>query len=165
MKVIEEAGHLTASADEIARALRAEPEHAAMIRRLSGLPENAGIEALRTVFWSDPAVKRRVSDYVVPRVVAALRAHPAHFHEIPLLIENARQMEYDRIWVVACEDGERLRRLIARDGDEGRARAAMRAQLPSAVKEAFAHATIRTERPPEAVREEVRRLLEALRAG
>ena len=89
-----------------------------------------------------PEVRRRIREWFaqLPRGI------PVAIADIPLLFETGQEHDFDRVIVAACEPGEQLRRVMARDrlsAEEARKRLA--AQWPIEEKVARAHFVVHTD--------------------
>ncbi len=79
--------------------------------------------ALRARIFSNPAERHRLEALLHPAIREAFAAASAalggayQVHAIPLLVESARQGEYDRILVVDCPESLQRQRLSARDNE------------------------------------------------
>jgi dephospho-CoA kinase len=108
-----------------------------------------------------PEVYRRITEWLAtlpPRTRVAIA-------DIPLLFETGHTHDFDRVVVVACNPGEQLRRLTARDGlSERDARARLDSQWPIEEKEARADYVIRTDGTVADTDSQVRTVYEVLSA-
>lgn len=159
LAILADLGRTTVQADLVAREIASEPEIRARIAAITGLGPDATITERRTRMWGDPAVRAAVNAVIHPLVAEALLVHPAEFHEIPLLVENGRTLDYEASWCVLCNEEERLRRLTERYGDPAVALAVTRSQLPETVKRAFCDREVRTDGEPGHVRTVIEQLL------
>ena len=106
-----------------------------------------------------PEVRRRIREWFaqVPRGI------PVAIADIPLLFETGQEHDFDRVIVAACEPGEQLRRVMARDGlsaEEARKRLA--AQWPIEEKVARADFVVRTDGTHEETDAQIRNVYAAL---
>lgn len=167
-------GAVIVDADLIARAVVAPgtPGLAAVVSafgpealRPDGLLDREGLG--RRVF-ADPAALARLNAIVHPLVGAEsarqLRAAEAAgaqvvVHDVPLLVENDLQGEYDAVVVVSAQPETALHRLVHQRGlTETDARARVAAQLPLASKLAVATHVIDNDGPLEELAGQVDRL-------
>jgi dephospho-CoA kinase len=156
LAMLADLGFQTASADDVAREVRSEPEVIAKIAHAAGLTAGFQPAELRAVL-TDPVVRRAVNGVMHRPVLSALFATGAEFLEVPLLIETCLQDKFREIWVVTCGREEQLMRLISRYGvDEAMLILAL--QLPTRAKVPFATQLVRTNRPLESVRESITQL-------
>ncbi len=167
LRFVEECGFAVIQADEIVQRLYSS---AWFCRAFSHAvsPEfviNGTIDRalLLRAMVSDPVLRRRLNSFLHPlvfqEIVFWLGWREVAFAEVPLLVESVTFGYFDYVWVVDAGEEERFHRLRSRlGGDEELARGLLRVQLPTAGKRAFADEIIRTNRPLEAVRNEVQRL-------
>jgi dephospho-CoA kinase len=106
--------------------------------------------------FSDPDARKRLEGITHPRIAAESRARaaalesrgePLACYEATLLVERGLADSFRPLVVVSAPEDDQIARATQRDGiraDEARAR--IRAQLPSADKEAAADYVIRNER-------------------
>jgi dephospho-CoA kinase len=79
-----------------------------------------------------PRVYERIAEWAASQARAGARWALA---DIPLLFETGRELEFDRVIVVACQPEEQVRRVMRRDGlSEAAALARLAAQWPIAEK-------------------------------
>ena len=125
--------------------------------------------ALGSLVFADAAQRTRLNailhPLIIDRVFAELdalsRDHSPVFADVPLLYECGMQSGFDRVWVVAAPRAVALTRLMARDGlPEAEAARRIDAQMPLGEKLRLADAVIRADRPLDAVRAQVLRLLD-----
>lgn len=113
--------------------------------------------ALGALVFSDDAARHDLEALVHPEVLAAIDAWFAAealrgpcgwaVADIPLLFETGHERSFDQVVVAACEPGEQLKRVMARDSlSEVAARARLAAQLPIALKAARADFVVWTDR-------------------
>lgn len=89
-----------------------------------------------------PAVRRAIGDWLAAR---AAEGAPIAVVEIPLLFENHRELDFDRVVVTACDEEEQVRRAVARSGlSPADVRQRIAAQMPLAEKVRRAHYVVRT---------------------
>lgn len=152
---LREMGYRVASGDDIARRVfESEPVQAALAVLLGQEPP-VEPSHLRDAISESHATRRAANRLLHPAILKALDAEPADFVEVPLLLETCIQGRFGRVWVVTCGEQEQLRRLIARLGDEERARRLVDIQLSASVKTAFADEIVRTNQSESAVRANV----------
>jgi dephospho-CoA kinase len=118
---------------------------------------------LAAIVFRDTAARRDLEAIIHPEVRAAIAAWgearardgaAIAVAEIPLLFENQRDKDFDRVVVTACAQDEQVRRVTARSGlavDDVRQRIA--AQLPLAEKVRRAHYVIWTDGSIDATRQ------------
>lgn len=135
------------SADEIVGELWLDPRVLREIGEALGLPAHPGKDAVRSRIAQDPAARRALNTVFHARVLDALMGMPAGVAEVPLLVESCTHALYDRVWVLACDPAEQLRRVVERLGDETRARSLIAAQIGPRTREAFADRILRTDSP------------------
>jgi dephospho-CoA kinase len=76
---------------------------------------------MRERVFADPALRKRLEAITHPAIREELAARSAQaggayqIHAIPLLVENGRAGDYDRVLVVDVPEEEQLKRLISRD--------------------------------------------------
>ncbi len=162
LRMLSEFGLSTASADDVAREVLEDPVVQSQIEAALGLGSPLDRDELRTIVADDPEKRRRLNELVHPEVFSRLVESRADVVEVPLLIETCLQAAFSRIWVVTCNPEERLRRLVQRLGDPGRAQRLVASQLATEVKSAFADRTIRTDQPLDCVQREVEELARSL---
>jgi dephospho-CoA kinase len=149
------------SADDVAHdVIGAGTPGAAAVRARFGaevMRADGGVDRLRlaAIVFRDRDARRDLEAIVHPAVRAAISAWSEarardgaaiSVAEIPLLFENGREKDFDRVVVTACEEEEQVRRVAARSGlaaDDVRRRIA--AQMPLAEKARRAHYVIRTD--------------------
>ncbi len=109
---------------------------------------------LGDLVFADPAARGDLERIVHPAVREASAAWfgalppatPLAIYDVPLLFEAAREGEFDRIVVVACDPGTQLDRLIRRDQlTREQATARIASQWPLEDKIRRAHYVIRTD--------------------
>jgi dephospho-CoA kinase len=130
--------------------------------------------ALGRIVFADPVARLRLEAITHPRIQALTEARAAElaaaghrlvFYEASLLVETGRYRDLDGLVVVSAAPETQLARVLARDGmTEAQARARIAAQLPLADKVRVATAVIDNDGSLEATREQVERLVAALRA-
>jgi dephospho-CoA kinase len=117
-----------------------------------------------------PALEAIVHPLVQAREAQAASTAEAAGHtimvfDIPLLFETGAEARMDKVAVVHCAPETQLKRLLARPGmDEATARLLMDRQMPQAEKLALADYRISTDHGIEAARDQVRAILDDLRA-
>ena len=133
---------------------------------------------LGDLVFADDAARARLNAIVHPRVReeearrAALQAGQegaVAVTDAALLVEAGVHLRFDRLVVVHCSAGEQVRRLIERDGLDGKAaRARVDAQMPVEEKRRFAHYEVdasssltETDRAADALAGELRRVARA----
>ena len=164
-----ELGAPTISADDVAHdVIGAGTPGAAAVRARFGedvMRADGSVDRLRlaAIVFRDGDARHDLEAIIHPAVRAAIAAwgeaqarHGARIPvaEIPLLFENGRESDFDRVVVTACAEEEQVRRVIARSGlpaDDVRRRIA--AQMPLAEKVRRAHYVIRTDGSLEATRQ------------
>lgn len=142
--ILRDAGYSVASADEAARQVLSDPEIAKVVATAAGLRYPFERIELRDRLARDPAVRRRVNSVLHPLIRDQLAVKNAQFVEIPLLIEDCLQDQFEEIWVVTCGPQEQLSRLNIRTGSESASRALLAMQLPTSAKLPFADRIVRT---------------------
>ena len=119
-------------------------------------PARAALEAI-----IHPEVRRRVREWFVTLPPQT----PLAIADIPLLFETGQEHDFDRVIVCACDPGEQLRRVLARnDLSEEAARQRLSAQWPISEKIARAHYVIRTDGTFADTEAQVRAVFETLNA-
>lgn len=152
LRYLREAGYRVASADEAARSVLSDPSVRREVASAAHLAVDFSPVDLRNVLSGEPERRRAVNGVLHPRIIECLDLAEAQFTEVPLLIEDALQDRYDRVWVVTCGSDEQRRRLVERVGDPDLALRLLPLQLPTSAKLAFADEVVRTNRPEEAVK-------------
>ena len=107
------------------------------------------------VVFADPEARHALEGIIHPFVreeterwfqTLTSAQHPYAIADIPLLFEGGRNIDFDKVIVVACEPDAQLHRLMARDNlSEQEARQRIAAQWPLADKVAKADYVIRTD--------------------
>jgi dephospho-CoA kinase len=129
--------------------------------------------ALARIVFSDRLARADLEAIVHPDVYRRIREWavnlPPHARvavaDIPLLFETGHEHDFDRVIVCACEPGEQIRRLIARDRlTDGEARARLAAQWPIEDKVIRGDYVIRTDWGYAETDRQVREVLERLKA-
>jgi dephospho-CoA kinase len=159
---IRDMGQPVASADEVARQVFADSEVLSRIQAALGASERA---AVREIIARDPKLKAELNAITHPEIHRRLIASPAHFFEVPLLVEVCVMRDFDQCWVVTCGPEEQMRRLVLRYGDEEHARALLELQLPTRAKTPFSDTVIRTNASEECVRHLVEESVKRVLAG
>ncbi|MFM8604159.1 MAG: dephospho-CoA kinase [Cyanobium sp.] len=126
--------------------------------------------ALGRIVFADAAERRWLEQLLHPLVRARfaaelerLAAAPVVVLIIPLLFEVGLEELCSTVWLVDCEEGQQLERLMARNGlSEADARARLAAQWPLARKRALAEVVLDNRGEPEQLDAQVER---ALRGG
>jgi dephospho-CoA kinase len=162
LRMLSEFGLSTASADEVASDVLADPVVQHEVSSAFGLEPPFDRRELGAIVAGDPGRRRALNEIVHPEVFSRLVEIRADVVEVPLLLETCIQAAFGRIWVVTCSPEERLRRLTERLGDRERAQRLVASQLASEVKLAFADRTIRTDRPLDSVQRDVEELARSL---
>ena len=138
------------SADDLAHdVIGAGTPGAAAVRARFGdavMRADGSVDRLRlaAIVFRDTAARRDLEAIVHPAVRAAIAAWgedqarggaAISVAEIPLLFENRREPDFDRVVVTACAEDEQVRRVTARSGlSEADVRRRIAAQLPLAEK-------------------------------
>lgn len=148
-------GYSTASADDFARQILADPSFRADVLQVVGLAPDASNADLLGEMNRSARSRRTVNRLMHAPVWEKLAACDATFIEVPLLYEACLQAEFDRVWAVTCGSAEQLRRLTARLGDPQAAKKLIESQLPTDVKAFLADRVMSTDAPEAAVRAEV----------
>jgi dephospho-CoA kinase len=164
-----ELGAPVISADDVAHdVIGARTPGAAAVRARFGdevMRADGSVDRLRlaAIVFRDRDARRDLEAIVHPAVRAAIAAWGVAMAndgaaisvaEIPLLFENGRETDFDRVVVTACDEDEQVRRVTARSGlaaDDVRRRIA--AQMPLAEKARRAHYVIRTDGSVDATRQ------------
>lgn len=164
-----ELGAPVISADDVAHeVIGAGTPGAAAVRARFGddvMRPDGNVDRLRlaAIVFRDTPARRDLEAIIHPEVRAAIAAWgearardgaTIAVAEIPLLFENQREMDFDRVVVTACAEDEQVRRVTARSGlavDDVRQRIA--AQLPLAEKVRRAHYVIWTDGSIDATRQ------------
>jgi dephospho-CoA kinase len=154
-------GAPTISADDVAHeCLGAGTPGAAAVRARFGddvMRDDGSVDRLRlaAIVFREREARRDLEAIVHPAVRAAIAAWGdardkegvlIGVAEIPLLFENHRETDFDRVVVTACGEQEQVRRVMARSGlaaDDVRRR--IEAQMPLAEKIRRAHYVIQTD--------------------
>jgi dephospho-CoA kinase len=126
--------------------------------------------ALGRIVFADAAERRWLEGLVHPLVrqrfeaeLAALAEAPVVVLMIPLLFEVGLEELCSEVWLVACDEEQQRRRLMARDGlAEAEARARLAAQWPLARKRALADRVIDNRGRPEDLAAQLAPLLASL---
>lgn len=177
-KRLSEMGATIIDADEISRSLTAKDGALLpQIRERFGdavFNEDGTLnrKALGEVVFSDEWERRALEGIIHPAVQSETFKKIAEAQEqgavvcalvVPLLYETAMDAMCEEVWVTSVESEEQLRRLMQRDNlTAEQARARMRSQLPEGERERLADLVIKTNRPIDQTRKEVKRLYEAL---
>jgi dephospho-CoA kinase len=127
---------------------------------------------LGALVFADDRARRDLEAIVHPAVYQALEAWMraregegarVAIAEIPLLFETGHQSEFSCVIVTACEEGEQVRRAMARPrSSEAEVRRRMAAQWPSAEKARRADFVITTDGSIEETRRQTESVWEAL---
>lgn len=129
-------------------------------------------KAMAQIVFSDQVARVALEGIIHPIVQAATDAwfkgletsSPFAVADIPLLYEVRRDRDFDAVVVAACEPGEQLARLRARDGlSEEDARRRLAAQLPIDEKVRRADYVVRTDGTPEETARATEGVVQALR--
>jgi dephospho-CoA kinase len=123
--------------------------------------------ALGQIVFADPAERRWLEELVHPIVRARFAAELEQLAEaplvvlmIPLLFEAGLDELCSTIWLVDCDEGQQLRRLMARDQlSEADARARLAAQWPLERKRALADVVLDNRGEPQLLAAQVERAL------
>jgi dephospho-CoA kinase len=145
-----ELGAPVVSADDLAHDVigAGTPGAGAVRDRFGGevMRADGGVDRLRlaAIVFRDTAARRDLEAIIHPAVRAAIAAWgeararegaAIAVAEIPLLFENARASDFDRVVVTACAEAEQVRRVTVRSGlAEEDVRRRIAAQLPLAEK-------------------------------
>ncbi|MGE0233794.1 dephospho-CoA kinase [Methylocystis sp.] len=123
---------------------------------------------------NDAAALKRLEDIVHPMVWAARDALVEERHnkgdsivvfDIPLLFETGAEKDFDAIVVVTAPEDVQKTRVLAREGMTAEKLASILAkQTPDVEKRARADFVVHTDKGLDAAREEVRKILKALKA-
>jgi dephospho-CoA kinase len=140
------------------------------------LDASGGVDrrVLGPIVFQDAAARRDLEAIVHPAVYraigAGLRAFerlgdaPVAVVDIPLLYETGRAADFDAVIATVCSADRQLERLRARGLTEEAARQRLAAQLPAAEKARRADYVIATDGTFEETREQLARVVDALRA-
>lgn len=129
--------------------------------------------ALAALVFSDRSARAALEAIIHPEVRRRIRewfvSHPPQtalaIADIPLLFETGQEHDFDRVIVCACDPGEQLRRIVARNGlTEEAARQRLAAQWPIAEKVDRAHHVIRTDGSFAETESQIRAVFETLTA-
>jgi dephospho-CoA kinase len=169
MRMLQERGATTFSADEAARAVLA--PHGNVLKQIASAfgPEALTPEGTLDRTWlgrrifTDEAARRRLNRIMHPAILRLLRAQieaaqedlPASTLvavEVPLLFETNLQRWFELILVVSASETTQIARLHARDGlSEAEARQRLEAQWPMGEKVARADLVVPNDSSPEAL--------------
>jgi dephospho-CoA kinase len=149
---VRDLGHSTASADEIARSVFADPDVQERISDASGLNVPIHSPDLRRAMHADPSLRRLVNSIMHPAIHQRMKLERATFIEVPLLFEACIYGMFAHVWVVTCGREEQRRRVAERYGEGPVADAIIASQLPSRAKTPFSDRVFRTNDSPETVR-------------
>ena len=149
---IADLGHLTASADQIAREVFDDPFTNQKIAELIGASDTATRAAVREAIARSDDVRREINALTHPQIHHRIMASQATFIEVPLLIEACVQGCFDQVWVVTCGPEEQRRRLSARHSNPAQVDALLKLQLPTSAKTPFSDQLIRTNMDSDLVR-------------
>jgi len=159
VRMMEECGLRTASADDVARDVFSDPKIQHEISLALGVPEPLERGALRALISDDPAARRTLNRVTHPEIVQRIAAIDADVLEIPLLFESCLFGAFDRIWLAWCEPDVQLARLTERTGDVELAKGLIRTQVPLPAKVVFADVVVRTNFPLANVHDYVSKML------
>lgn len=178
-RLLAERGAVVVDADELAREAVAPGTEglAAVVREFGSevLAEDGSLDRARlgrVVFGDDS--RRRALEAIVHPYVARRREEIARqappgsvmVYDVPLLVENGLQDDFDVVVVVDAADETRLRRLVAARGmPEADARARMAAQCSRGERLAVADVVVANDGDLAALRAEVDRLWARLAGG
>jgi dephospho-CoA kinase len=153
------------------------PGLAEVVRRFGpGMLQNDGTldrRALGRLVFSDASARADLEAIVHPLVYRQIDQWFADLPagtrvalaDIPLLFETGHQHDFERVVVCACDAGEQLRRIMARDRlDAGEARARVAAQWPISEKMKRADYVIMTDWTFAETEVQVRKVFEILRS-
>ncbi len=164
--------------DEVAHALQAGGEAVDELARRFGaeiIRPDGGVDRrkLGARVFSDPTALADLNAIMHPRIFAETRRWLASRAEgstsavlVPLLYESGldRAMDWDAVVAVVCREEEQVRRIRLRGFTEAEARARIAAQMPCEEKAARADFTIRNDGSLEDLRDEVARVLKAIKS-
>lgn len=128
--------------------------------------------ALARIVFADPTARAALEAIVHPEVYRRVTNWSASvppgtrvsIADIPLLFETGHEHDFERVIVAACEPGEQLRRVMARDGFSfAEARERLAAQWPIEEKARRADYVIRTDGGFAETEAQVRAVFERLR--
>jgi dephospho-CoA kinase len=123
--------------------------------------------------FADPGARRDLEAILHPLIREAFAAEVRRIraaapgavivYDAPLLIEAGAQRAVDLVLVVAVDEAEQVRRLVARDGlSESQARARIRAQMPLDERLRHADVIIDGTLPRERIRDRLKEVLAGL---
>ena len=127
--------------------------------------------ALGAIVFSDRTARAALEAIIHPEVRRRIREWFAQLPhdtrlaiaDIPLLFETGQEHDFDRVIVAACDPGEQVRRVMARDGLSAEdARKRLAAQWPIEEKAARADYVVRTDGTHEDTDAQIRTILDAL---
>ena len=144
LKYLQSRGANVISADQIAREIMALPATQSAVRDLAEVDEVVDATQLRYLLSIDDHFRRKLNQYIHPKIAAEIEQSTAMFVEIPLLLEACLQVSFDAVWVVTCGVPEQIRRVEARyPGNDPLE--IISTQISSRVRVAFADAVIKTD--------------------
>lgn len=116
LNILKELGYKTANADEIAKAVLADPLVRKALAGKCGLGEGFTAEQMRAALAGDLCAKDAVQSILHPLIWAGLQKAEAEFYEVPLLFENHLEFGFDESWLIWCPDEVKKERLKDRYG-------------------------------------------------
>jgi dephospho-CoA kinase len=144
LKYLRSRGANVISADQIAREIMALPATQSAVRDLAEVDEVMDATQLRYLLSIDDHFRRKLNQYIHPKIAAEIEQSTAMFVEIPLLLEACLQVSFDVVWVVTCGIPEQIRRVEVRyPGNDPLE--IISTQISSRVRIAFADAVIETD--------------------
>ena len=147
------AGYETQSSDSIAHQVFCSDPVQSHLASSLGLSRPISREAVRSLISADVKARKALNDLMHPLIWEAIAHSSSTFIEVPLLVEAALYLKFERVWVVTCGPIQQQQRMIQRirskgdlslDAAELETQRLLALQLPTCVKCFFADRIIRT---------------------
>ena len=163
MKIFNELGAATFSADEINREMLSDEKYLSGLNKIFPFAFEDGKlnkAALRKAVFSDPEALKKLNEYAHPEIFKRLKEKcagaGAAFCEIPLLNASGARKYFDKTVYVSAKRETKLKRVVERDGiGEKEAERILAIQSGEALSEAYADYIIVNDGDVDSLREKV----------
>lgn len=157
-----EMGCSTASADDVAAEVLAEPEIRSSITTALSLDPDWGRADLREAILAEPSARRALNKITHPVIMERLMSLDIDVMEVPLLHEACLGPLFSDVICVLCSYEEQVSRLMDRLGDEAEVGRLIGAQLNLYSKAILSDEMIRTDCPVHIVRMDVQTIAQRI---
>lgn len=155
-------GYSTASADDIAAEVLAEPGIRGAISEALSLGPDWGRDELRDSILVDPEARKRLNGIMHPAIRDRMKRLEIDVWEVPLLHEATLSPSFSDVICVLCSYEEQVSRLQERLGDGAMVERAIQAQLNLYAKAILSDEMIRTDYAVHLVRKDVQTIAQRI---